>query len=78
MRLISMGKFQTRRPSPPGALLLTCTGVATVSMHACPHLREPLLLAGSDHPVLAVDPEEAAVEVVVVRELPLLHLATLT
>ena len=38
-------------------------------------LRDSFLLACSDRPVLATDPEQAAVERVVVREVALLHLA---
>ena len=39
-------------------------------------LGDPLLLARRDHPVLAPDPEQTTVEVIVVREPGLLHLAS--
>ena len=39
-------------------------------------LTDPLLLASSDHPVLAPDPEQTTVEVIMVREPGLLHLAS--
>ena len=39
-------------------------------------LADPLLLTSRDHPVLAPDPEQTTIQVIMVREPGLLHLAS--
>ena len=76
-RVMDRGKFQTRRPEESRLFLLTCKNTLSqdpISYGFFSCLTNSFLLPGSDRPVLAVHPEQAAVEIVMVGEEGLLHL----